>query len=195
MGYRKFLGLLISIVLVVSTLFSVSFADETENGRTCTTPSGITLTIPNDFENLLWPGIDENDPLLASYGMKKSEVRTMYEQGGIELQCNKGIDGTMGDGGTRTTADKAIEVIIFEMKTPQDLNSAFADNIQPMSPDSFGNTDAFGYGMIDVNGFPVYKIVSQVSGLNALWLNQYTLVTKSGKMHQISIMLMSSPID
>ena len=193
MGYRKFLGLLISIVLVVSTLFSVSFADETENGRTCTTPSGITLTIPNDFENLLWPGIDENDPLLASYGMKKSEVRTMYEQGGIELQCNKGIDGTMGDGGTRTTADKAIEVIIFEMKTPQDLNSAFADNIQPMSPDSFGNTDAFGYGMIDVNGFPVYKIVSQVSGLNALWLNQYTLVTKSGKMHQISIMLMSDP--
>ena len=193
MGYRKYLGLLISIVLVVSTLFSVSFADETENGRTCTTPSGITLTIPNDFENLLWPGIDENDPLLASYGMKKSEVRTMYEQGGIELQCNKGIDGTMGDGGTRTTADKAIEVIIFEMKTPQDLNSAFADNIQPMSPDSFGNTDAFGYGMIDVNGIPVYKIVSQVSGLNALRLNQYTLVTKSGKMHQISIMLMSDP--
>lgn len=193
MGYRKYLGLLISIVLVVSTLFSVSFADETENGRTCTTPSGITLTIPNDFENLLWPGIDENDPLLASYGMKKSEVRTMYEQGGIELQCNKGIDGTMGDGSTRTTADKAIEVIIFEMKTPQDLNSAFADNIQPMSPDSFGNTDSFGYGMIDVNGFPVYKIVSQVSGLNALRLNQYTLVTKSGKMHQISIMLMSDP--
>ena len=193
MGYRKFLGLLITIVLVVSTLFSVSFADETENGRTCTTPSGITLTIPNDFENLLWPGIDENDPLLASYGMKKSEVRTMYEQGGIELQCNKGIDGTMGDGSTRTTADKAIEVIIFEMKTPQDLNSAFADNIQPMSPDSFGNTDSFGYGMIDVNGFPVYKIVSQVSGLNALRLNQYTLVTKSGKMHQISIMLMSDP--
>lgn len=193
MGYRRYLGLLISIVLVVSTLFSVSFADETENGRTCTTPSGITLTIPNDFENLLWPDIDENDPLLASYGMKKSEVRTMYEQGGIELQCNKGIDGTMGDGGTRTTADKAIEVIIFEMKTPQDLNSAFADNIQPMSPDSFGNTDAFGYGMIDVNGIPVYKIVSQVSGLNALRLNQYTLVTKSGKMHQISIMLMSDP--
>nr|MCR4776631.1 acyltransferase [Saccharofermentans sp.] len=82
---------------------------------------------------------------------------------------------------------------IFEKNAPSDLNSTYAENIQPMSPASFGNTEAFGYGMIDVNGIPVYKIVSQVSGENALRLNQYTLVTGSGKMHQISIMLMSDP--
>ena len=193
MGYRKFLCFLFSIVLVVTSAFSVSYADTAEEGKVCTTPSGITLTIPNGFENILWPGIDENDPLLASYGLNKSNVQAMYEQGGIELQCNKGIDGVMGGAGDNPTTDKAIQVIIFEKNAPSDLNSTYAENIQPMSPASFGNTEAFGYGMIDVNGIPVYKIVSQVSGDNALRLNQYTLVTRSGKMHQISIMLMSDP--
>ena len=193
MGYRKFLCFLFSIVLVVTSVYSVSLADTAEEGKVCTTPSGITLTIPNGFENILWPGIDENDPLLASYGLKKSNVQDMYEQGGIELQCNKGIDGVMGDGNENPTSDKAIQVIIFEKNAPSDLNSTYAENIQPMSPASFGNTEAFGYGMIDVNGIPVYKIVSRVSGDNALILNQYTLVTGSGKMHQISIMLMSDP--
>ena len=195
MGYRKFLCFLFSIVLVVTSVCSVSYADDTETngGKECTTPSGITLTIPNGFENILWPGIDENDPLLASYGLNKSKVQAMYEQGGIELQCNKGIDGTMGGGNDNPTTDKAIQVIIFEKNAPSDLNSTYAENIQPMSPASFGNTEAFGYGMIDVNGIPVYKIVSRVSGDNALILNQYTLVTGSGKMHQISIMLMSDP--
>jgi peptidoglycan/LPS O-acetylase OafA/YrhL len=195
MGYRKFLCFLFSIVLVVTSICSVSFADNTETngGKECTTPSGITLTIPDGFENILWPGIDENDPLLASYGLNKSNVQAMYEQGGIELQCNKGIDGIMGGGNDNPTTDKAIQVIIFEKNAPSDLNSTYAENIQPMSPASFGNTEAFGYGMIDVNGIPVYKIVSQVSGDNALRLNQYTLVTRSGKMHQISIMLMSDP--
>lgn len=193
MGYRKFLCFLFSIVLVVTSVYSVSFADTAEEGKVCTTPSGITLTIPNGFENILWPGIDEKDPLLASYGMKKSNVQDMYEQGGIELQCNKGIDGVMGDGNENPTADKAIQVIIFELNTPSNLNSNYAQGIQPMSPGSFGNTNAFGYGMIDVNGIPVYKIVSRVSGDNALILNQYTLVTGSGKIHQINIMLMSDP--
>ena len=195
MGYRKFLSFLFSIVLVVTSVCSVSYADDTETngGKECTTPSGITLTIPNGFENIIWPGIDENDPLLASYGLKKSNVQAMYEQGGIELQCNKGINGVMGGGNDNPTADKAIQVIIFEKNAPSDLNSTYAENIQPMSPASFGNTEAFGYGMIDVNGIPVYKIVSQVSGDNALRLNQYTLVTGSGKIHQISIMLMSDP--
>ena len=195
MGYRKFLCFLFSIVLVVTSVCSVSLADDTETnvGKECTTPSGITLTVPNGFENILWPGIDENDPLLASYGLNKSNLQAMYEQGGIELQCNKGIDGVMGGAGDNPTTDKAIQVIIFEKNAPSDLNSAYAENIQPMSPASFGNTEAFGYGMIDVNGIPVYKIVSQVSGDNALRLNQYTLVTRSGKIHQISIMLMSDP--
>ena len=195
MGYRKFISVLITIVMVLASVFTVSLADDTETngGKECTTPSGITLTIPDGFENILWPGIDEKDPLLASYGLNKSAVQAMYEQGGIELQCNKGIDGIMGGGGDRPTADKAIQVIIFEKNAPSDLNSAYAENIQPMSPASFGNTEAFGYGMIDVNGIPVYKIVSRVSGDNALILNQYSLVTGSGKMHQISIMLMSDP--
>ena len=195
MGYRKLLSFLFSIVLVVTSVCSVSYADDTETngGKECTTPSGITLTIPNGFENILWPGINENDPLLASYGLKKSNVQAMYEQGGIELQCNKGINGVMGGGGDSPTTDKAIQVIIFEQNTPSNLNSGYAQGIQPMSPLSFGNTEAFGYGMIDVNGIPVYKIVSRVSGENALILNQYTLVTRSGKMHQINIMLMSDP--
>ena len=126
MGYRKLLSFLFSIVLVVTSVCSVSYADDTETngGKECTTPSGITLTIPNGFENILWPGIDENDPLLASYGLKKSNVQAMYEQGGIELQCNKGINGVMGGGNDNPTTDKAIQVIIFEQNTPSNLNSS-----------------------------------------------------------------------
>ena len=180
MGYRKFSGLLLSIVLVVSSIFSVSLADNTETDKTCTTESGITLTIPKEFGNVLWPGIDEDDPFLKEIGMNKRQVLGMYNQGGTELQCSRIVDGS----------ENFIFVIIFEKNTPSNLNANFAELIQPMTSNSFGSTEAFGYGMVEKAGIPFYKISFQTSGDTVLRMNQYSLITRSGKTHEINIMLM-----
>ena len=180
MGYRKYLGLLILIVFVVSSVFSVSLADNTETDKTCTTESGITLTIPKEFGNVLWPGIDEDDPFLKEIGMNKRQVLGMYNQGGTELQCSRLVEGS----------ENFIFVIIFEKNTPSNLNANFAELIQPMTPNSFGTTDAFGYGMVEKAGIPFYKISYQTSGDTVLRMNQYSLITRSGKTHEINIMLM-----
>lgn len=152
--------------------------------RNITTTSGISLTVSTDFLNPLWPGIDENDPILSWISINKKQVEEMYKMGGVEFQCSKSL---------AHDDDKFIEVIIFERDTPSDLNQSFSKEIQPMSPNSFGSSDMFGYGLTEKAGVPIYRIVYQTTGDNTLRLNQYTLVTKSGKMHQINIMLMSDP--
>lgn len=182
MGYRKFLSFLISIVLTVSTFFFVSLADTEGADRICTTPSGITLTIPSEFQHLLWPGIEEDDPFLKELGMTKQTAVDMYEKGGIELQCSNNL----------SEEGPVIYVIIFERDVPSDLNRAFADDIRPMTPDSFGETELFGYGMVEKAGIPFYRIAYQTSDNSVLRLNQYSLITGSGKMHQFNIMLMNS---
>ncbi|MBR3465357.1 MAG: acyltransferase [Clostridiales bacterium] len=152
--------------------------------RNITTTSGITLTVSSDFLYPLWPGIDENDPVLSWLSINKKQVEEMYKLGGVEFQCSKTLDHD---------DDKYIEVIIFERDTPSDLNQSFSKEIQPMSPNSFGSSDMFGYGLTEKAGVPIYRIAYQTTGDNTLRLNQYTLVTKSGKMHQINIMLISDP--
>ena len=183
MGYRKILSVLITIVIVVTSVFSVSLADNTETDKTCTTESGITLTFPKEFENVLWPGIDENDPYLKEIGMNKRQVLGMYNQGGVELQCSRDAKN----------ADSVIFVIIFERNAPSNLNAEFSKDVQPMTPSSFGTTDAFGYGMVEKAGVPLYKISYQTHGDTVLRLNQYSLITGSGKWHQINVMLMRNP--
>ena len=184
MSYRKILSFLISTVLVLSTFFTVSLADGTEDGKTCTTESGITMTLPAECSAILWPGIDEDDPWLAEIGLDKDAVVKMYEQGGTEIQCSRSIEGN---------ENAWIFFIVFERDTPSDLNGGFTDMIRAMSPDSFQNTEMFGYGMEDTAGIPFYKINYQVSGETALRLNQYSLITGSGKMHQFNFILMSIP--
>ena len=102
MGYRKFLSFLITVVMVVTGIFSVSLADGTEEPRTCTTESGITLFFPADFKGVLWPGIDDNDPLLKEVGIDKNTVVNMYKTEGVELQTYKDL----------SDPDKALFVIL-----------------------------------------------------------------------------------
>ena len=183
MGYRKFFSIMISIVLVVVSFCSMSFADSSDAGRTYTTPSGITLILPPEYEQVLWPGIDEDDPFLAETELDKETVTSWYERGGIELQSVTALS----DNGPY------LRIIIFELNTPSDLDERFADTIRPMAPECFITTDMFGYGMVEKAGIPFYKVAFQTSGDAVLRLYQYSLITGSGKMHQINIMLMSDP--
>ena len=186
MRYRKFLSFFISIVLVVSALFTVSFADEKDAGKNCTTSTGITMTVPAGFSNVLWTGMDEGDPLLKDMEIDKEEIMKWYRLGGTEIQFSKVVEGS----------GSWIFVIMFEKKTPSNLNASFTENIQPMTPGSFGNTEAFGYGMVEKAGIPFYKISFQTSGTpgmagdTVLRMNQYSLITGSGKMHQLNILMM-----
>ncbi|MBR2821323.1 MAG: hypothetical protein IKD91_05555, partial [Clostridiales bacterium] len=104
MGYRKFFSFLISIIMVVAMVSSTVLAGGTggpdggqaggngqgdgaqDNANTFTTVSGITLTLPPEYEHVIWPGIAEDDPNLKELGIDKDTVTEMYTKGGVEIQ-------------------------------------------------------------------------------------------------------------
>lgn len=194
MGYRKFLSFLISIIMVVAMVSSTVLAGGTggpdggqaggngqgdgaqDNANTFTTVSGITLTLPPEYEHVIWPGIAEDDPNLKELGIDKDTVTEMYTKGGVEIQSGN--------------SKYPIFFIVFEKDVPNDINREYLDNVFPMFPDAFGTTEIFGYGVEEINGIPFYRIAHQSSAETRIRLNQYNIMTGSGRMHQINIMLL-----
>ena len=193
MGYRKFFSFLISIIMVVAMVSSTVLAGGTggpdggqaggngqgdgaqDNANTFTTVSGITLTLPPEYEHVIWPGIAEDDPNLKELGIDKDTVTEMYTKGGVEIQSGN--------------SKYPIFFIVFEKDVPNDINREYLDNVFPMFPDAFGTTEIFGYGVEEINGIPFYRIAHQSSAETRIRLNQYNIITGSGRMHQIDIML------
>ncbi len=193
MGYRKFFSFLISIIMVVAMVSSTVLAGGTggpdggqaggngqgdgaqDNANTFTTVSGITLTLPPEYEHVIWPGIAEDDPNLKELGIDKDTVTEMYTKGGVEIQSGN--------------SKYPIFFIVFEKDVPNDINREYLDNVFPMFPDAFGTTEIFGYGVEEINGIPFYRIAHQSSAETRIRLNQYNIMTGSGRMHQIDIML------
>ena len=149
--------------------------DAQDNANTFTTVSGITLTLPPEYEQVIWPGIAEDDPNLAEIGIDKDTVTEMYTKGGVEIQSGN--------------SKYPIFFIVFENDVPNDINREYLDNVFPMFPDAYGTTEIFGYGVEEINGIPFYRIAHQSSGDTRIRLNQYSILTGSGRMHQIDIML------
>lgn len=181
MGYRKFISFFISIVMVVALVSSTVLADGPDegegngDGNSFTTVSGITLTLPPEYEHVIWPGIAEDDPNLKELGIDKDTVTEMYTKGGVEIQSGN--------------SKYPIFFIVFENDVPNDINREYLDNVFPMFPDAYGTTEIFGYGVEEINGIPFYRIAHQSSGDTRIRLNQYSIFTGSGRMHQIDIML------
>ena len=194
MGYRKFFSFLISIIMVVAMVSSTVLAGGTggqdggqaggngqgdgaqDNANTFTTVSGITLALPPEYEHVIWPGIAEDDPNLKELGIDKDTVTEMYTKGGVEIQSGN--------------SKYPIFFIVFENDVPNDINREYLDNVFPMFPDAFGTTEIFGYGVEEINGIPFYRIAHQSSAETRIRLNQYNIMTGSGRMHQIDIMLL-----
>ena len=63
MNKRKIITLLITLTMVVGTCSTAVMADSEDEGKTCTTDSGITVTLPSEFHPL-WTGMPEDDPYL-----------------------------------------------------------------------------------------------------------------------------------
>lgn len=188
MNIRKIISLLLTSVMVVAATSSVVLAD-TEEGNTFSTVSGLSFGLPNEFDLVLSTGMSEDDPIFRESDpdmqITYDDVMEMYEGTGIELQGST-LPVGKDDG-------QFFYVVVFECDTPEDLNASFAENIQPMVGDSFGTTDLFGYGSAEASGVPVYKIVYQTTSSESFRLIQYSVITGSGKMHQINIMLVSNP--
>ena len=188
MNIRKIISLLLTSVMVVAATSSVVLAD-TEEGKTFSTVSGLSFDLPNEFDLVLSTGMSEDDPIFQESDpdmqITYDDVMEMYEGTGIELQGST-LPVGKDDG-------QFFYVVVFECDTPEDLNASFAENIQPMVGDSFGTTDLFGYGSAEASGVPVYKIVYQTTSSESFRLIQYSVITGSGKMHQINIMLVSDP--
>ena len=189
--------------MVVATGGAAVMADSEDEGKTCTTDSGITVTLPSEF-NPLWTGMPEDDPYLQElqeYGFEMSYVYDNYKNIGMSLQG--------GDGNEKPDYAEEGEwfyVTIFETDAPtdpaaSDINGSFTDNIKQMYIDCFGTTEQFGSGMTEVNGIPLYEIFYETAGTGEnpdssarLRLYQYSFVSDS-TLYQINITLLSRPSD
>ena len=189
--------------MVVATGGAAVMADSEDEGKTCTTDSGITVTLPSEFLPL-WTGMPEDDPYLQElqeYGFEMSYVYDNYKNIGMSLQG--------GDGNEKPDYAEEGEwfyVTIFETDassdpTASDINGSFTDNIKQMYIDCFGTTEQFGSGMTEVNGIPLYEIFYETAGTGEnpdssarLRLYQYSFVSDS-TLYQINITLLSRPSD
>ncbi len=190
MGYRKFLSLLISIVLTVSILFSASLAAADENGKTYSLPEGLTITLPKEFEDVYWVGMDETDPD-ADY------IKEFYEYEGMTLLAY--ADPVGKDDGQ-----------LFDVKThvkdaPSDVSEAtFIDNVAVNEADKeyLESVQILEKGFVRSGNIEFYKTYSEIA-TNFEFENhhsRYTIrsyknsfVTESGKLHEIEISILSDP--
>ena len=59
MNKHKIITILITLTMVVGTCSTAVMADSEDEGKTCTTDSGITVTLPSEF-NPLWSRCRQN---------------------------------------------------------------------------------------------------------------------------------------
>lgn len=203
MNKRKIITLLITLTMVVGTCSTAVMADSEDEGKTCTTDSGITVTLPSEFHPL-WTGMPEDDPYLQElqeYGYEISYIYDNYNNIGMSLQA--------GDGNEEPDYCEENEwfyVTVFETDAPadpasSDINGSFTDNIKQMYSECFGTTEMYGYGTTEINGIPLYEIFYETKGTGAnpdaparLRLYQYSFVSDS-TLYQINITLIGSPSD
>ena len=200
MNAKKIIGILITALMIVTASFSAVMADKTEEGKSCTTSSGITITLPSGFEGW-WTGMDDNDPDLEKHGLKKSDIDFTYKEVGMSLSAADGDE----DASYRETYEW-FYVAVFETGAPSatssGINAVFADNIQASFSECFETTDQFGYGLTEVNGIPLYGIFYQTSGTGTdpdsdsrIRVYQYSFITDDSKMYQINVILASEPYE
>ena len=205
MSIRKITTLLITMAMVVATGGAAVMADSEDEGKTCTTDSGITVTLPSEF-NPLWTGMPEDDPYfqeLQEYGFEMSYVYDNYKYIGMSLQAGDGTEEP-----DYCEKGEWFYVTIFETDAPtdpagSDINGSFTDNIKQMYIDCFGTTEQFGSGMTEVNGIPLYEIFYETFGTGTgedpdssvrMRLYQYSFVSDS-TLYQINISLLGKLSD
>ena len=184
MNKRKIICLILTVVMVVAVTSSAAFADGEEGNPRFTFDNGISLEIPSELGPIIWTGMAEDDPCLDDLGIIKENVEDTYKETGLLLQGSS----------VKQSDDECFFVMVFETDAPEELtdtalNSTFSKKISMPFESCFEETQQFGYGTIEVNNIPVYKIFCQTSGDMTLRFYQYSLITEDGKMYQIHILM------
>ncbi|MBP5186276.1 MAG: hypothetical protein J6040_04395, partial [Clostridiales bacterium] len=195
MRSRKILCVLITVLLLVVS-FSAAFPMADEEGRTFELPEGLTITLPSEFEGVLWVGMDENDPLLHD-GYDMDTIMELYEEDGLVLQCDAPPVGE--DNG------QIFFVTAYVKAAPSDVSeSTFLNDVtsnQISEEKDLESLEILQKGVIHVGDIDIYKTVSEMA-LNFDYevqarykerVYKYAFVTETGKLHEIEIELLSDP--
>ncbi len=189
MRLRQRLSICISAILLIVS-FSAAFPAADENGKTYSLPEGLTITLPKEFEDVVWVGMDETDPY-ADY------IKEFYESEGMTLS---GYADSVGkDDG------QLFQVAIHVKEAPSDVSEAtFIDNVAVNEADKeyLESVQILDKGFFRSGDIEIYKTYSEIA-TNFEFENhhsRYTIrsyknsfVTESGKLHEIEISIFSDP--
>ena len=185
MRLRKLLCIFLTAMLMVASFSFAVSADE--EGKTYTMPDGLTFTLPPEYEEALWIGMDEDDPLLDQEEMTISDVQKTYDYWGIEFQAPHS---------SLTGMDNPFFIVMeLEAEAPSDTSAkSFIEEpwrtFDPM--DNIDSSEIYGSGLADTGDLPVFKLSYQVTGDYVMRGYQYTILTSSGRIHQFLIFLVDT---
>ena len=187
MRLRKILCIFLTVMLMVASLSFTVSADE--EGKSYTMPDGLTFTLPPEYEDVMWIGMSEDDPFLAENEIPYSAISDTYEHFGFELQAPH--ESFSQD------EYQFFMIIEIEGEAPSDTSAeSFVDDPwRFFDPDDNINTySIMGHGLTASDDQSVFKLHFSLSGNGEIMGYQYSLITDSGRMHQILVMLVNDTI-
>lgn len=180
MKLRKVLCSLITVVMMVAC-FSFAVSAEDGEGTTYTMQDGFTFSVPPEYEGAFWVGMDANDPAFAEEEMTYEDILRTYEYCGVEFQTYAVFFDD----------DRWIRIVELEADSPYDgSEESFLDDPWSVwgSFSPIGNADSvetLGSGLVNSGDIPVYKLAFAISGQFPKAGYLYTLITDSGRLHQL----------
>ena len=219
MAYRKFLSLLLSIMMLLAFPFSSALADAENDptgstdsgtipdlaassvydgqGRSCDLPEGLTINLPPEFSEPMWFGMAAEDSEFTSqYGLEP--VKQAYEEQGLALWGDAPAVGQ--DNG------QLFFIGVNIGDAPSDISeSTFLSTIARYDAPEEGPEflEILGQGLVRVGDIDVYKTYASMGvcfvengethARYTLRIYKYSMITESGKLFEIEIQVYSDP--
>jgi len=219
MAYRKFLSLLLSIMMLLAFPFSSALADAENDpsgstdsgtipdlaatsvydgqGRSCDLPEGLTINLPPEFSEPMWFGMAAEDSEFTSqYGLEP--VKQAYEEQGLALWGDAPAVGQ--DNG------QLFFIGVNIGDAPSDISdSTFLSTIARYDAPEEGPEflEILGQGLVRVCDIDVYKTSASMGvcfvengethARYTLRIYKYSMITESGKLFEIEIQVYSDP--
>ncbi|MBP5493028.1 MAG: acyltransferase [Clostridiales bacterium] len=194
MRLRRRLTILITAFLLIVS-FSATFLAADEDGNTFSLPEGLTITLPTEFDEVLWVGMNEEDSRFTqSVGLEP--ILEQYELHGVTLQCDAppvGVD----DGQIFFVCTRVLEA-------PAEIrDSTFTSLLGEESnePNDYTHIEILEKGVIQVGDIEMYKISAEIDVEMNIDMPvkvktrtyMYAFVTESGKIHSIELSIYTDP--
>lgn len=175
MSKHKFLTVLITVMMVVTAMFSTVYADEESEETTVTTASGITISIPSDYKWKMWDSMTEEEA--AENGLTFESLQLLRDNIGVELSFTYPYAGNL-----------YYNVAINELDAPSGVSEdTFIEGLgrflfEPMEESDY-LTSGF-YKVNDINYFMIHYQNDTKDGVADLY--QFSFITDNGKLYSIT---------